>query len=186
MEKLKNWIRRIAALNIPLYASHASFFIALSVFPSLVLLMGLLRYTGLGVEYLTDLLEGFLPGALMPAVNQLVISTYRNASGTLASLSALVALWSASRGVHGILQALNVIYGVRDDRSWLHNRGLSVLYTFGFLVVLLLTLLMSVFGNVIILSVAKELSEMTKRLYAGDNLNAERVSVIVNLAKLCK
>ena len=40
-EKCIALLGRIAALNVPLYASQASFFLALSVFPLLVLLMGL-------------------------------------------------------------------------------------------------------------------------------------------------
>lgn len=142
--------RYLGKLKIGIHAASACYFIALSAFPALLLLLSLLRYTGLGVEYLTDLLEGFLPTALMPAVERLVVSTYRNSSGALVSVSALVALWSASKGVHGMLLALNAIYHTREDRGWLYTRGISILYTFGFLIVLLLTLLLSVFGNAII------------------------------------
>lgn len=139
----------IADQKIGIHATGACYFIALAVFPGLLLVLSLLRYTGLQVEYLTDLLEGFLPAAFMPAVNRLVVSTYRNASGTLVSVSALVALWSASRGVHGLLVGLNSIYEVQEDRGWLYTRWVSVIYTFGFLVVLLLTLILNVFGNTI-------------------------------------
>lgn len=139
----------IADQKIGIHAAGACYFIALAVFPGLLLVLSLLRYTGLQVEYLTDLLEGFLPAAFMPAVNRLVVSTYRNASGTLVSVSALVALWSASRGVHGLLVGLNSIYEVQEDRGWFYTRWVSVIYTFGFLVVLLLTLILNVFGNTI-------------------------------------
>ena len=147
MERLKRYIRRIIELNIPVYASQASFFIVLSVFPTLVLLMGLLRYTGLEVKNLIDLLKGFLPEALMPSAQRLVHSAYRNTSGVVISFSALVALWSASRGVYGLLIGLNAIYGVQEDRGYWYTRGISVAYTFGLLVVLLLTLILNVFGE---------------------------------------
>ena len=71
MEKLWGKTKRFALfvfnLNIPGYASQASFFIALSVFPALVLLLSLVRYVGLEVENLTEILHGVLPTALMPA-----------------------------------------------------------------------------------------------------------------------
>ena len=149
IRKTVSLINYIADQNIGIHAAGACYFIALAVFPALLLVLSLLRYTGLQVEYLTDLMEGFLPAAFMPAVNRLVISTYRNASGTLVSVSALVALWSASRGVHGLLVGLNSIYQVQEDRGWFYTRWVSVLYTFGFLVVLLLTLVLNVFGNTI-------------------------------------
>lgn len=146
MEKLKAFLRRIIQLNIPLYASHASFFIALSVFPTLVLIMGLLRYTGLDAELLTEMLHGILPTALMPAAQKLIQNTYRSSGGTLLSISAITALWSASRGIHGLRTGLNSVYGVSEDRGWLRTRLLCVGYTFGFLVTLLLTLVLHVFG----------------------------------------
>lgn len=140
-------VRYLAALRIPLYASHASFFIVLSVFPTLVLLLGLLRYTGLEVSYLTGLLAGFVPKALLPAAEDLIVSTYYSSSGTLLSLSALTALWSAGRGIGGLMTGLNAIYGSRESRGYLRTRAVSAVYTVAFLFILLLTLLLQVFGN---------------------------------------
>ena len=74
-------LRAVVDMRIPIYASHAGFFIVLSLFPSLVLLMSLVRYTGIGVENLTRMLEGIIPGALMPAAERLLVSTYRRYSG---------------------------------------------------------------------------------------------------------
>lgn len=146
-EKLLRAGRRISSLRIPVYASHASFFIVLSVFPSLVLLMGLLRYTGLEVENLTELLHGILPTALMPAAQKLILNTYRSTTGTLISISALTALWSAGRGIYGLITGLNSVYGVAEDRGYFRTRLVSMLYTIGFLAVLLLTLVLHVFGT---------------------------------------
>lgn len=151
MKKLYNKIMgilgRIAALNVPLYASQASFFLALSVFPSLVLLMGLLRYTGLDVADLTELLHGVLPTALMPAAQKLIANTYRSTNGMVLSISALTALWSASLGIHGLRLGLNAICKLEEDRNWLHTRLLSVVYTVLFLLVLLLTMALHVLGT---------------------------------------
>ncbi len=149
-EKGTRFFRSIARLRIPVYASYASFFIVLSLFPSLVLLLSLVRYAGLGTENLTGLLEGIIPEALMPVAENLIYSAYRNASGALVSISAVTALWSASRGVHGLLTGLNAIYEVQENRGYLKTRSLSVLYTFLFLLVLVLTLVLSVFGNTLL------------------------------------
>lgn len=147
MKRLKALWNRVRELNVPLYASHAGFFIALSVFPTLVLLMTLLRYVGLGAETLTEMLHGVLPTALMPGAQKLIMSTYRSSNGTVLSVSAVTALWSASRGFHGLRTGLNNIYGVKENRSWLYTRLLSIVYTVAFLLVLLLTLVLHVFGT---------------------------------------
>lgn len=142
--------RTVAEMRIPVYASHAGFFIVLSLFPSLVLLMSLVRYTGIGVENLTRMLAGIIPEALMPAAERLIVSTYRSTTGTVVSVSAVTALWSASRGIHGLLTGLNAIYGVTESRGYFHTRAVSMLYTFLFLLVLLLTLVLHVFGTALL------------------------------------
>ena len=139
-------VRYFSSLHISVYASHAGFFIVLSLFPSLVLLLGLLRYTGLQVDYLTGLLEGVLPKALLPSAEKLIINTYRSTTGTLVSVSAVTALWSAGRGFLGLCNGLNTVYGVKETRGYFRTRLMCAAYTFGFLLVLVLTLVLQVFG----------------------------------------
>ena len=143
-------VRRVRQLQIPLYAANASYFIVLAVFPTLLLLLGLLRYTPLEVERLGELLAGFLPEALLAPAEELILLTYDNTSGAAVGLSAVTVLWSASRGVYGLLRGLNAIYGVREDRGYLQARLISLVYTFAFLVVLLLTLALHVFGTALV------------------------------------
>jgi membrane protein len=142
--------QRVLAMKIPNHAANAGYFIVLSVFPALVLVLSLLRYTNLDAGDLLRLLSGFLPAALLPAAERLIVSTYAHTSRAMVSVSAIGALWSASRGVYGLLTGLNHIYGVRECRGYWHTRLLSVFYTFGFLVVLLLTLVLGVFGESIL------------------------------------
>lgn len=146
MEKLKKLIRYLSDQKVPLYAANASFFLILSVFPVLVVLLALMRYTGMQVETFTDLIGEVVPGTLMPVVNRLVLSAYVNSSGTVLSVSAVAALWSASRGMYSFLMGLNAIYEVQENRGYFRTRLISMGYTFAFLIVLLLTLVLHVFG----------------------------------------
>ena len=143
---------RIRDMQIPTHAANAGYFIVLSVFPALVLLLSLLRYTSLDAGDLLAGLRGFLPEALMNAAEKLIISMYAHTGAATVSVSAVGALWSASRGIYGLLTGLNTIYGVREDRSYLRTRLISVLYTFLFLLVLLVTLVLGVFGGGILRS----------------------------------
>ena len=145
-----HFYRHVKSLNVPLYAANAGFFIILSLFPALVLILSLLRYTGLQVSSLVEVLSTMIPGALMPTVEDLVLSTYESSSAGLVGISALTAVWSASKGISGLLTGLNTVYGVAEDRSLLYTRFISILYTFVFLAVLLLTLVLHVFGGAIL------------------------------------
>lgn len=142
--------RQIRDLRIPLHAANTGYFLILSLFPSLLLLLSLLRYTQLDVLNLLALLEGVLPAALLPEAELLIINTYENASRTVVGVSAFAALWSASRGIYGLLTGLNAIYGVSENRGYFYTRFISVLYTFAFLLVLLLTLVLHVFGTTLL------------------------------------
>lgn len=153
-KKALEWIRKAIAyvrpLNIPIYAAHASFFITLSAFPMLLLLVSILRYTGISVDNLTDSLNGVIPAALIPFIKKQIQSAYQSTSGTLISLSALVALWSSGRGIYGLRKGLNSVYRVRENRGWFYTRCVSALYTFAFLLVLILTLTLHVFGETLL------------------------------------
>ena len=139
-------IAELARMKIPMLAANTGYFIVLAVFPALLLLSGL-RYTGLSVDDLLEALDGVIPQAMMSTARGLILSVYNNASGTVAGVSALTAIWSSSRGVYGLLTGLNAIYGVSEDRGYLYTRFISVLYTFALEAVILLTLVLHVFGN---------------------------------------
>ena len=147
MLRLENLVFNLTELKIPLYAANACYFLAISVFPALLLILASLRFTALSATDLIRLLEDILPGALMGAAESLIVSTYYNSSAGLLGISAIATLWSASRGVHGLLTGLNTIYGVRENRGWLETRLISVAYTFVFLILIVVTLVFQVFGQ---------------------------------------
>lgn len=147
LKKLVLFVRELGTLQIGTHAAHTCFFIVLSAFPALLLVVSILRYTMLQVEDLMQLMEDILPDAFMPWARQLVDNTYKNASGAMVSVSALTALWSASRGLRALQAGLNGVYRCEKKRSFLRVRLISVLYTVLFLAVLILTLVLQVFGN---------------------------------------
>ncbi len=147
--RLMGLVGAIMDMQISVYAANACYFLVLMVFPGLLLILASLRYTSLSANDLIEVLETVLPTALMPAAERLIVSTYYNSSGMVISVSAITALWSSSRGVFGLLTGLNHIYGVHEDRGYFYTRLISVVYTFAFLLVLILTLVLHVFGKTI-------------------------------------
>ncbi len=145
----------LCKLDVPVYAANAAYFIILAVFPMTMLILNLLSYTTLSSGMLVDLLETVVPEALMPLISKILSEMFQSSSSTMVSVSALAALWAASRGVFGILVGLNRVYGVTEDRGYVYTRLLSLVYTFLFLVVLILTLALHVFGQTIMAQLPK-------------------------------
>ena len=139
-------VRHLSRQKIGMHAAAAGYFIVLSIFPLLVLMLALLRYTGLEVNTLSAFLANFLPDALAPSAHQLITGAYRNTSGMVVGLSALTGLWSASQGVHCLLNGLNAIYKAPETRGYIRTRILSMFYTLLLIVLLFVTLVLNVFG----------------------------------------
>ena len=145
--KAAHLLRRLQQMQLPQHAANAGYFIVLSVFPALVLLLSVLRYTPLDAADLLSLLRGLLPEALLPAAEKLIISTYAHTSKAMVSVSAIGVLWSASKGIYALLRGFNAIYDVRESRGYWYTRCMCVVYMFLFLLVLLLTLVAYLFGE---------------------------------------
>ena len=137
-------------MQLSLHSAYTSFFLVLSLFPGLLLLLGLLRYTTLDVKDLMALIEDWLPQSLLPTVRSLVEASYRHSSGTVVTLSVVGALYSASRGMYGIRNGLDAIYGSTHSHGYLRRRGSSVVYNLSFLAVLVFTLLLYLSGNALL------------------------------------
>lgn len=144
--KTVHFCRWTAALGIRMHAAGACYFIVLAVFPALLLLLGLVHLTGLEVERLGEMLAGVIPEPLLSGAEELILLTYDKISASAIGLSALTTLWPASRGVYALMTGLNAVYGVEENRGYLRKRLLCAAYTFAFILVLVLTLLLHVFG----------------------------------------
>ena len=151
IQRTVRWISQfLRPMRIPLHSAYTCFFLVLSLFPGLLLLLGILRYTSITVRDLTALLEGFLPATLLPTVQSLIGASYRHSSGTVVTVSALGMLYSASRGMFGIQGGLDAIYTPAHDHSYLRRRGISIVYNASFLLVLLLTLALYLAGTALV------------------------------------
>lgn len=154
LQRAATALRRIAAffrpMGVPLHSAYTSFFLVLSLFPGLLLLLGILRYTSLDAADLMNILEGWLPEELMGTVSSLIEASYRHSSGAVVSISVVAALYSASRGMFGILGGLNAVYGLPPRRSYWRKRALSMAHTAAFLLLLVLTLMLHVFGTALL------------------------------------
>ena len=145
-KSVRMW-RFVSSLKIRLHAAACCYYLVLAVFPGLLLLLGLLQLTNLEVERLGEMLSGVIPEALLVGMEEVILLTYDKLSVSAIGLSAVTTLWPASRGVYGLLTGLNAVYGAEESRGYFRTRLLCMGYTFVFVLILLLTLLLHVFGS---------------------------------------
>ncbi len=83
-----------------------------------------------------------MPDALEPLVTEILSDLSRFNSAGILSLSTIFLLWSASKGVYGLVRGLNQALRVQETRPYLLVRALCVLYTAAVLAILLITVML--------------------------------------------
>lgn len=149
MRWLLSWKKAISDAQLPVYAANAAFFLLLSLFPAMALLLGVIGKLALSTQEFFSFFRQLIPDVLFPLFNE-AIRSLDVESGPLLSISALTGLWSASRGIYGLLQGLRRICHDREHRSYLKLRLLAIGYTAAFLLALLLTFSLYALGRTIL------------------------------------
>lgn len=159
MKRLDPVIRLMAAVkciterfkrdNLNEYAAYSALFIVLSFVPFLMLILTIINkfpiFSDTGaydINLFSDDVTAFF--------QQILAETEQKATGALLSVSTIVALWSASRALIGIINGLNRIHRVKETRGFLRLRIAAVFYMIFFIVAVLIMLILLVFGQAIL------------------------------------
>lgn len=136
--------------HVNAYAAHAAFFIIISAFPLIMLIFNLIKFTPVTRDFLVNAADSIFPAALEPIAHSLIIELFENTSGTAISITAILTVWSASKGVMAIIKGLNSVFDIKEKRGYFRLRLVSSLYTIVFVVGIVLSLIMMVFGNALL------------------------------------
>lgn len=134
--------------EITVYAAQASFFIVLSAFPFIMLLLSVvqmipnLSWTGVRAIVLT-----MTPQIIHSLIITLFEDIYTDSPGATISLTAIATLWSASRGMFSIKRGLDRIHAIKERQGYIVRRLICIGYTLVFMVACIVSLLLLVFGN---------------------------------------
>lgn len=144
--------------NISSFAASMAFFLFLSLVPMLILVCAILPYTSLTEQNLVNLITDFTVDALDPLVSNVIADVYDKSVGIL-SIAAITTLWSASKGILALIRGLNEVNEVEEQRNYFILRTLASFYTFIMIVILVLSLAINVFGNVLLDIIFSKLPE---------------------------
>ena len=122
--------------NLSILAAGVAFYIFLAIVPGLVAVVsiyGLIRDPG-DVQNLVQNMTGLPSDVRNLLENQLrkITSTAESGLGIALVVSVAAALWSASKGMKAMIQAVNVAFDEGETRKFVKLRGLAILLTLGF------------------------------------------------------
>ena len=132
--------------NIGACAAQTAFFIMMSLVPLIMFFITLIQYTPISEAMLLQWVHQYLPDYLEPVIITILDEVYSKSAGIL-STTAVIAIWSASKGLHYLSDGLDEVNQVQEKRSWILLRINAVFYTFIFLVGIVVFLVLLVFGR---------------------------------------
>lgn len=161
VEMIRGFLKRLNKDHVGAYAAQSAYFILLSFIPFVLLLVTLVKYTPLTQEIVTTALIRMMPEEFSSFIRVIVNEVFGK-SAAFVPVSAIIALWSAGKGVNALSKGLNCIYQVEETRGYVINRLRSAVYTLVFVVAVAVTLLLLVFGNQIQMGIAERFPVIAK------------------------
>ena len=132
--------------KINAYSAQIAFFIILSIIPFLMVFSSMLQYTSITEDMVFEIIERVMPQYVAPFLVTLVKEIYTRSMGII-SVTAIIAIWSAAKGIQYMADGLNAVHELKETRNWFVLRFWAVIYTIVFLVAIVFTLVVLVFGN---------------------------------------
>ena len=144
---IKGFLNQTKKDSVSAFSAQAAFFLILSVVPFFSLLLTLVQFLPVNKAEILTAVVDIMPAAFEPVVSTIIDELFNQSTGAVISISALIALWSAGKGVMAIIRGLNSVYHVTEKRNYFVLRIVSAIYTVLFVFALVLSLLLLVFSN---------------------------------------
>jgi membrane protein len=130
-------------------AAVLAFYMMLAVFPTAIFGLSSLRYLPIPdlQRAIFDLLQQVLPRSASELFRTTVQDVLSKEHPALLSFGLLFAIWSASTGLYAVMQQLNAVYGVSEQRPYWKTRAISVLLMGLFLLLVVVTFGLVIFGG---------------------------------------
>jgi len=150
IDKFNSFMEDINKNHIDEHTAACSYYTILSFIPLTILILTLAQYFGINEEFFIFVLEGIVPSNILnEAVISIVKETFSKSISTI-TISAIFTFWSAGKGFFALCKGLNVVYEVRtENKYYIFFRIRALISTLIFIISIVLTLLLLVFGNMI-------------------------------------
>lgn len=146
MGGIRLFVKKCRNDNISAFAAQSAFFIILSIIPFLMLFISLVQYTPISESMVMETVKRTMPGYVSPFLISVIHEIYNRSIG-LISVTAIVAIWAAAKGIQYLSGGLNAVYDIEETRNYFSLRLRAMLYTLVLVVAIVLSLMLLIFGN---------------------------------------
>ncbi|MEW9095565.1 MAG: YihY/virulence factor BrkB family protein [Clostridiaceae bacterium] len=142
-------IKRIFDDEVPALASQLSYSLLLSFFPFLIFVTTLIGYSPIDSEFILREMSNILPDTAYQLVHSTIKEIFTIRSTNLMSFSIIFTIWTASSGFRSVIKGINKAYDEKEKRSLLRVTIISIVSTLGLGFLIILTIALLVFGNIL-------------------------------------
>ncbi|TCI35048.1 YihY/virulence factor BrkB family protein [Exiguobacterium sp. SH4S7] len=157
VKEKKNWLsfgkelfRRFKEHDVQDYGATLAFFWFLSIFPGIIFILALLSFFDITQASFQEQLNNLAPGSAATEFLSGIFEAIGEPRGGLLSIGAILAIWSASKGVERLINMAIHAYGEDNERNFFVSKGIALGLTFLLGVGVLLLIISNVFGSQII------------------------------------
>jgi membrane protein len=145
--------KEVSEDHVSAFAGNLTYKTLFAIFPFftfLLSLLGLFNATSL-VNDMIDFLSGVMPGSATQFIKTQLLSITQSQAESAFTLGAIIsialALWGVSGAFRSIMEAMNVMYEVEEDRPFWKVYGLSIFMSLAVIILMLSAFGMVVFGG---------------------------------------
>ena len=151
--QIKEDIKRLITTSLDdlvnVYSAQACYFITVSVIPFLCLMISIISFL-----IPTDIYAIFnsydIPPEIKVVIQKVIAQLLATQRVSLLSISAVIALWTASRGSDALRAGLERVYEVPWSKKILKQQLLSIINTFILILLILINVVVLLFGEAIV------------------------------------
>ena len=139
-------ILKIRGTHVYTFAAAAVYHIFIAMAPALMLLVSLIRFLPVTQEEVLRVFSGTISKQAFDFINSLASSIF-NSNETITLISSILLLVAASGSVRALMEGLDEAYGLKRRQPSVVFAAWAVIYTLLFLVMIVLSLAMLVYGS---------------------------------------
>ena len=144
---IQNMLKKVRRHHLAAYSGQSAYFLILSALPFALFLLTLFQYLPIDTQALLDGIALIIPGKYMPAAEAVLNDIHVASGSTIMSLSVVITIWTAAKGIMTITEGLNSVREIEEHRNYFLLRFKAACYTLLFAAVIIFTVFVLVFGN---------------------------------------
>lgn len=131
--------------NVSIVSAGVAFFAFLAVFPAIGALVSIygIAMNPESIQQQLDTISTVMPDQALEIIQkqlEALVSTSGSALGWSMALGILLSLWSANKGTKSLFTGVDIAYGTRDDRGFIKQNALTLLFTLAAVILIIISM----------------------------------------------